>query len=92
MNLGAQTDTDAILARAGELLKSPDQVYPSTDTRVLADGGSFILAIKGGDLQLLINGPKPQVYWSLKTTSGFRGDLSKVAYAGTCHEKQSLCF
>jgi hypothetical protein len=92
MNLGAQTDTDAILARAGELLKSPDQVYPSTDTRVLADGGSFILAIKGGDLQLLINGPKPQVFWSLKTTSGFRGDLSKVAYAGTCHEKQSLCF
>jgi hypothetical protein len=82
MNLGAQTDTDAILARAGELLKSPDQVYPSTDTRVLADGGSFILAIKGGDLQLLINGPKPQVFWSLKTTSGFRGDLSKVAYAG----------
>jgi hypothetical protein len=50
------------------------------------------LAIKGGDLQLLINGPKPQVFWSLKTTSGFRGDLSKVAYAGTCHEKQSLCF
>ncbi|KAG0580525.1 hypothetical protein KC19_4G179600 [Ceratodon purpureus] len=66
---------------AGQLLKSPDQVYPDTDTRVLAVGGTYIMAIKGGDLQLLINGPNPQVFWSLKKTSGFQGDLSKVSYA-----------
>ena len=64
-------------------MKSPDQVYPDTDTRVLAVGGTYIMAIKGGDLQLLINGPNPQVFWSLKKTSGFTGDLSKVSYAGT---------
>lgn len=66
----------------GETLKSPDQVYPDTDTRVLANAGIYILAIVGGDLQLLLNGPRPQPYWSVTTDLGFRGDLSKVKYVG----------
>lgn len=71
--------------RAGELLKSPDTVQEiqDQDRRILLNKGHYLLAINNGDLQLLLNGPKPLVYWSLKKSGLFKGDLSQVANAGT---------
>ncbi len=70
-------------------MKSPDLVYPSNDSLVLANAGTYILALKNGDLQLQLNGPKPQVYWSLQQSVGVATDLSRVKYAGmdinSCH-------
>ena len=63
-------------------MKSPNEVYPSTDTLVVSNGGSYILAIRSGDLQLLLYGSKRQVYWSLKQSVGVLTDLSNVKYAG----------
>ncbi|XP_024359504.1 EP1-like glycoprotein 3 isoform X2 [Physcomitrium patens] len=68
---------------AGELLKSPDTVQEiqDQDRRILLNKGHYLLAINNGDLQLLLNGPKPLVYWSLKKSGLFKGDLSQVANA-----------
>lgn len=71
--------------RVGEVLKSPDQdqeaVGADSTVQVLFNNGQYFLTLqKTGDLQLIMNGPKPQVYWSLKKTL-FKGNLKQVAYA-----------
>ena len=70
--------------RAGDKLVNPDEDFNDTFPQELfSTNDLYELRLVGGDLQLFSSykaGPYKQ-YWSLKRTL-FKGDLSKVAYAG----------
>ncbi|XP_024382089.1 EP1-like glycoprotein 4 [Physcomitrium patens] len=73
----------------GERLKNPKQEQDLYQ-EVLANKGTYIMILKGGDLQLLLNGPNPEVYWSLKKSVPVSQDLSKVAYAAVARNNDGI--
>ena len=70
--------------RAGDKLVNPEENFNDNFPQELfSTNDLYELRLVGGDLQLFSSyeaGPYKQ-YWSLKRTL-FKGDLSKVAYAG----------
>ena len=70
--------------RAGDKLVNPEEDFNDNFPQELfSTNDLYELRLVGGDLQLFSSyedGPYKQ-YWSLKRTL-FKGDLSKVAYAG----------
>lgn len=70
--------------RAGDKLVNPNEDFNDAFPQELfSTNDLYELRLVGGDLQLFSSyedGPYKQ-YWSLKRTL-FKGDLSKVAYAG----------
>ena len=61
---------------------APNTFYNDTFNQLLFSGGIYSLKLQSGDLRLYSNfGLGEKLYWSLHQTL-YKGDLSKVAYAG----------